>query len=112
MKHIICFILLASLSLFSSAMCADTEALPREAITVLITCVGDCTLGGVANHTASSEKMFAKAVDTNGYEWFLEDVRTVFEADDFENAYFEMAYNPMASLCDTFWDVLMQQFEG
>ena len=42
----------------------------------------------------------------------FKNMNKVFEADDFENAYFEMEYNPMASLCDTFWDVLMQQFEG
>ena len=42
----------------------------------------------------------------------FKNIYKVFEADDFENAYFEMAYNPMASLCDTFWDVLMQLFEG
>ena len=45
-------------------------------------------------------------------DYGLTNIYKVFEADDFENAYFEMAYNPMASLCDTFWDVLMQQFEG
>ena len=42
----------------------------------------------------------------------FKNMNKVFEAGDFENAYFEMDYNPMASLCDTFWDVLMQQFEG
>ena len=42
----------------------------------------------------------------------FKNMNKVFEAGDFENAYFEMDYNPMASLCDTFWDVLMQQFES
>ena len=66
-----------------SAFAEVQDSIPPEGITILLTCVGDCTLGGVANHTASSEKMFARAVDKNGVEWFLENVRYLFEADDF-----------------------------
>ena len=55
----------------------------EEGVTVLITAVGDCTLGGVANHTASSEKLFANLVDKNGYDYFFKNVLSLFEADDF-----------------------------
>ena len=55
----------------------------ENATNILITAVGDCTLGGVANHTASSEKLFAGLVDRNGYDYFFKNVLSLFEADDF-----------------------------
>ena len=55
----------------------------EDGVAVLITAVGDCTLGGVANHTASSEKLFADLVDKNGYDYFFKNVLYLFEADDF-----------------------------
>lgn len=42
----------------------------------------------------------------------FKNMNKVFEPGDFENAYFEMEDNPMESLCETFWDALMLQFEG
>ena len=54
-----------------------------EGVTILITAVGDCTLGGVANHTAASEKLFDQSVRKNGMEWFLSGVKPLFEQDDF-----------------------------
>ena len=36
----------------------------------------------------------------------------VFDANSFDEAYYEMDYNPMEALCDTFWEGLMQQFEA
>ena len=66
------FILICSLS-----------ALDEEGVAILISCVGDCTLGGVANHTASSEKLFAGLVDKNGYDYFFKNVKDLFEQDDF-----------------------------
>ena len=77
MKRIAAFCLILTLSLCS--LCAYAE----EGVTILITAVGDCTLGGVANHTASSEKLFAGLVDKNGYEYFFKNVLSLFEADDF-----------------------------
>ncbi|MBR5380349.1 MAG: CapA family protein [Clostridia bacterium] len=79
MKRFLILAILLSLTVLP-ALSEEEEAQP---VTISFTCVGDCTLGGVANHTASSEKMFARAVDKNGYEWFLEKVRYLFEADDF-----------------------------
>ena len=74
-KIFVCFVLIVSFLLPFRA-----EEAP---IRITLTAVGDCTLGGVANHTASSEALFAKTVDKNGYEWFLQNVRYLFEADDF-----------------------------
>ena len=62
--------------------CAISEG-EQEGVTILITAVGDCTLGGVANHTASSEKLFEQSVRKHGMEWFLSDVKGLFEQDDF-----------------------------
>ena len=72
--------LMLTLMLMISTFGAFAE---KDGVTILITCVGDCTLGGVANHTASSEKMFAKLVDSNGYDYFFKNVLDVFEVDDF-----------------------------
>lgn len=41
----------------------------------------------------------------------FKNMNKVFETGDFENAYYEMACNPMEVLCDTFWEVMIQQFE-
>lgn len=79
----ICFLLLLAFLLTGVSGIGEQDAVPEEGVTITLTCVGDCTLGGVANHTASSEKMFARAVDKNGYSWFLEKVLYLFEADDF-----------------------------
>ena len=72
--------LMLTLMLMISTFGAFAE---KHGVTILITCVGDCTLGGVANHTASSEKMFAKLVDSYGYDYFFKNVLDVFEVDDF-----------------------------
>lgn len=42
----------------------------------------------------------------------FKNMNKVFDADSFDEAYYEMDYNPMVALCDTFWEVLMQQFEA
>ena len=41
----------------------------------------------------------------------FKNMNKVFETGDFENAYYEMSYNPMETLCDTFWETLIEQFE-
>ena len=73
------FALMIALTLLAGLYGVQAE----EGVTILITAVGDCTLGGVANHTASSEKLFAGLVDKNGYDYFFKNVMTLFEADDF-----------------------------
>lgn len=73
---ILALIILLSFSVFA-------ENVGDGSVTILITAVGDCTLGGVANHTASSEALFAKIADKNGCEYFLQNVRYLFDYDDF-----------------------------
>ncbi len=72
-------VFLIVVSLFLTLCGAHAE----DSVTILVTAVGDCTLGGVANHTASSEKLFAGLVDRNGYDYFFKNVKDIFEADDF-----------------------------
>lgn len=45
-------------------------------------------------------------------ENIFKNMNKVFDANSFDEAYYEMDYNPMEALCDTFWEVLMQQFEA
>ena len=78
MKKLLSLMLTLMLMISTFGAFAETDG-----VTILITCVGDCTLGGVANHTASSEKMFAKLVDSYGYDYFFKNVLDVFEVDDF-----------------------------
>ena len=49
---------------------------------LVITAVGDCTLGGDAQKGGSNEKFFQKFVDKYGYEYFLKNVKSIFENDD------------------------------
>lgn len=72
-----------SLLLILLLLCPALSESGEEGVTILITAVGDCTLGGVANHTASSEKLFEQSVRKNGMEWFLSDAKPLFEQDDF-----------------------------
>lgn len=58
------------------------EATPVIVDTVLISAVGDCTLGGDTNGTGLEER-FAKAVENNGYDYFFANVRDLFAEDDF-----------------------------
>ena len=45
-------------------------------------------------------------------ENIFKNMNKVFDSNSFDEAYYEMDYNPMEDLCDTFWEVLMQQFEA
>ncbi len=65
----------------------ETEQEPEEVVplpvvqTVSITAVGDCTLGPTQTH--GYEGSFHAYYDKYGEDYFFEDVRDVFEADDF-----------------------------
>ncbi len=52
-----------------------------ENISVTITAAGDCTLGGDAQGGYGVQR-FAKVVKKNGYDYFLKNVRDIFESDD------------------------------
>jgi len=54
---------------------------PKPMNSVTITAVGDCTLGGNTNGTGG-DKRFAEYVQKYGYDYFLDNVRHIFEADD------------------------------
>lgn len=47
---------------------------------ITITAVGDCTLGG--DYNTSAHERFEGYADKYGYDYFLENVRYIFEADD------------------------------
>ena len=51
-----------------------------ELPTITITAAGDCTLGGDYNSVA--HERFDSYVEDKGYDYFLENVRYIFEADD------------------------------
>lgn len=60
----------------------ETEAEPEpEVKTITITATGDCTLGN--NHVHSYDGSFNSYYDANGQDYFFQNVRTVFEQDDF-----------------------------
>ena len=50
--------------------------------TIVISAVGDCTLGGDTNGSGLEER-FAKAVAEYGYDYFFANVRDLFAQDDF-----------------------------
>ncbi len=60
----------------------EPEATQAIVDTVLISAVGDCTLGGDTNGTGL-EARFAKAVANYGYDYFFANVRDLFAEDDF-----------------------------
>jgi len=60
----------------------DVAATPKPFEYITITAVGDCTLGGETKSGAHGEKRFARYVADYGYDYFLENVRGLFEADD------------------------------
>ena len=53
---------------------------PVQKNTLTITAAGDITLGG--NVPTGGDQPFARSVEKNGFDFFLEKVRPVFEADD------------------------------
>lgn len=57
----------------------ETEPVP-EVVNITMTFVGDCTLGTNQNH--SYDNSFHQYYDKHGPDYFLEDVRSIFEEDD------------------------------
>ena len=64
---------------------ADTEK--KKNVEITLSAVGDCTLGKDPSSAYSTS--FNGAYDKNGADWFLANVKTVFEADDMTIANFE-----------------------
>ena len=60
----------------------DIAVTPKPMEYITITAVGDCTLGGETKSGAHGEKRFARYVEEQGYDYFLEKVRDLFAADD------------------------------
>ena len=54
----------------------------KYAQTIVISAVGDCTLGGDTNGSGLEER-FAEAVAQKGYDYFFANVRDLFATDDF-----------------------------
>ena len=53
---------------------------PMSSQTFTLTAVGDCTLGGATN--SYSYKRFQRCVEEQGVDYFFENIRPIFEADD------------------------------
>lgn len=60
---------------------AQPTATPKPFGAITITAVGDCTLGGNTNGSGG-DKRFASYVEKYGYDYFLDNVREIFENDD------------------------------
>ena len=56
------------------------ETLEPQPETITITAVGDCTLGG--NVSSGGDEKFDAYVQHYGYDYFFENVRSLFESDD------------------------------
>ncbi len=56
------------------------EPVSEGPVTLTLTAAGDCTLGGCLKH--DTFKVFEKYVTDNGYDYFLKNVRALFESDD------------------------------
>ena len=55
----------------------DTAA---DTVSITITAAGDCTFGGCLKH--DTYKVFRQFVDNEGYDYFFENFRSIFQADD------------------------------
>ena len=67
----------------SSTPTAEPQPSPSpasEPVTITITAAGDCTLGGNVN--SNKGRKFSEMVEEKGYDYFFDNVRDVFEADD------------------------------
>ncbi len=61
---------------------SETETEPEpEVLTLTVTATGDCTLGSTQTHSYAGS--FHEYYDNYGETYFFEDVRDIFEADDF-----------------------------
>ncbi|MDO4828294.1 MAG: hypothetical protein Q4B19_02850, partial [Clostridia bacterium] len=77
MKRFMALFLLALWVFLACGVAEESEK--GEPQRLVITAVGDCTLGGDAQKGGSNEKFFQKFVDKYGYEYFLKNVKSIFE---------------------------------
>ena len=59
-----------------------TPTVAPEPVYITLTAVGDCTLGGNTNSGAAGEKRFAACFEEYGADYFMQNVRSLFESDD------------------------------
>ncbi|MBR2697607.1 MAG: CapA family protein [Clostridia bacterium] len=59
---------------------AKAQANPDGSTSITITAAGDCTFGGCLKH--DTYKVFKKYVDAYGYDYFFQNVRSLFQQDD------------------------------
>ena len=59
-----------------------TPTVAPEPVYITLTAVGDCTLGGNTNSGAAGEKRFAACFEEYGADYFMQNVRGLFESDD------------------------------
>ena len=59
---------------------AKAQANPDGSTSITITAAGDCTFGGCLKH--DTFKVFKKYVDAYGYDYFFQNVRSLFQQDD------------------------------
>ncbi|NLD60215.1 MAG: CapA family protein [Clostridiales bacterium] len=70
----------APLPTFAPQPTADVPE-ARGPVTIVISAAGDCTLGG--DYGSSAVRRFQLCAEQNGADYFLENVRGIFAADDF-----------------------------
>ena len=70
----------------------------RKDVEITISAVGDCTLG--KDPSSAYATSFNAAYDKNGADWFLQNVRSVFEEDDMTIANFEGTLTDSNSAAD------------
>lgn len=76
---------------------------PEPVVTeILISAVGDCTLGCNQKHTYS--KSFHEYYDKYGADYFLQNVRSIFAADDFTIVNFEGTLTESDNIRDKEWN--------
>lgn len=65
---------------FQASSPEGVESTAAGPVSITITAAGDCTFGGCLKH--DTFKVFKKYVDDYGYDYFFQNVRPVFQADD------------------------------
>ncbi len=80
----------------------EAEAEP-EVITFTISAVGDCALGPVQTHTYDSS--FNQYYDLYGADYFMANVRSIFEADDLTIANLECVLTTQTERVEKTWNI-------
>jgi poly-gamma-glutamate synthesis protein (capsule biosynthesis protein) len=81
----------------------ETQTQEPEIQTVTVTAVGDCTLGVTQTH--GYEGSFHEYYDKNGEDYFFDNVREIFEQDDFTLVNLECVLSNSTDRVDKVWNL-------